>query len=270
MEHTEYLKRREELIKIRTDSFISFDKAVLSLATGGLALSITFLDKIGSPFSAATYILIFLTWLSFLVVILANLLSYHFAKANMWEKIRELDDKYKQELNQAQPALIDPPVKPAIAEPAVEPETEKQFWQRRATEICNSAAVYVFVAGVVFFTAYVIQIQRYNYARMVLQKPKEESVMSLDRKAGLTEVTAPIAKPASLGPLNNGLTEAPAAVSRQAVPNHPPSMQLERRGQTEVPQAVAAPTKPTVAPAQPSTPAQPPVASPAKPQNTGG
>jgi len=260
MEHPEYLMRRDELVKIRTDSFISFDRAVLSLATGGLALSVTFLDKIGAPFNKSSYFLIIATWLSLFVVILANLLSYHFAKANMWEKIQELDDRYKRELEQSTPTPIDPPRKPDV---------EKQFWQRKATDICNDTAFYAFFVGIAFFTVYIIQIQMNNYNKTVVQQPKEESVMSLKKTAGLTEVSAPVAKQPSIGPLNNGLTEVRAPITQRIregqteVPAAVSRMQSGTRGQTEIPQAVVAPAKPAAQPAiQAQTPAAPPVSSP--------
>ena len=98
MDHQEYLKRRDELVKIRTDSHDSFDKAVLSLATGSLALSVAFLDKIGAPFSRLTFSLIFATWITLFLVILANLLSYLFAKSNMDQKIQQLDETYRKEI----------------------------------------------------------------------------------------------------------------------------------------------------------------------------
>ena len=137
MSYEEYLKRRDELLKIRTDSSDSFDKAVLSLATGSLALSIAFLDKIGAPFNRITYCLIFATWISLFGVILTNLLSYLFAKSNMDRKIQYLDDKYRDEIDSNQPS------KPAV---------EKTFWQRTATNICNSLALVFFFISMLFFS----------------------------------------------------------------------------------------------------------------------
>ncbi|MBN1362167.1 MAG: restriction endonuclease [Sedimentisphaerales bacterium] len=90
MKHDEYLKRRDELLQIRMDSFSSFDKAILSLATGSLALSIAFLDKIGQPFNCFSFVLILFAWIFFFVVILFNLASYLFARQNMDRKIAEL------------------------------------------------------------------------------------------------------------------------------------------------------------------------------------
>jgi type VI protein secretion system component VasF len=139
MFHEEYLKRRDELLSIRTDSMGSFDKTILSLATGGLALSIVFLDKIGAPFDVATYQLIAATWLSLLGVIIANLLSYIFAKWNMDRKIKQLDDRYR--------------------DPKPESNTvEKTFWQRTATDVLNYLALACFVLAVLFFTVYLHRI----------------------------------------------------------------------------------------------------------------
>jgi hypothetical protein len=93
MNHEEYMKRRAELLAIRDDSFEAFDKSILTLSTGCLALSITFLDKIGRPFNKITFILIFASWLAFLIVIVFNLASYLFAKWNMDKKIDELNQR---------------------------------------------------------------------------------------------------------------------------------------------------------------------------------
>jgi hypothetical protein len=197
MDHTDYLKRRDEFLKIRTDSFNSFDKAVLSLATGSLALSITFLDKIGAPFNKLTYIFIFITWASLFVVILANLLSYLFAKSNMDRKIDELDDKYKAEIK---------------APPTTKEAAEKIFWQRRATNICNNIAFVTFFVSIIFFISYIVAIQIHNYDQAQLEK-KEEAGMLIKKPtplkeiiAGATEAKAPVARKV----ITEGATETPA------------------------------------------------------------
>jgi len=78
--HDEYLKRRDEFLKIRESSQSSFDKSVLNLSTGGLVLTITFLDKIGKPFDLPSYWAIGLTWIFLFLTIFFNVLSYFFAK----------------------------------------------------------------------------------------------------------------------------------------------------------------------------------------------
>ncbi len=103
MKECEYLKRRDELLGIRMDSFNSFDKAILTLATGSLALSVTFLEEIGKPFSVVTFGLILGVWIAFLLVIFLNLLSYYFARVNMDKKISDLDQRYRKELENNEP-----------------------------------------------------------------------------------------------------------------------------------------------------------------------
>ena len=150
MDYDEYIKRRDELLGIRMDSFRSFDKAILSLSTGSLALSITFLDRIGKPFSRATFTLIAFAWVLFFLVIVFNLGSYYFARANMDRKIAELDARYQRELDSKIP----------------DTSPEAVFWHNRATSFCNTGAFITFVAGVLFFVLYIITIQTNNYAKL--------------------------------------------------------------------------------------------------------
>ena len=128
MDHQEYLKRRAELLAIREDSFEAFDKSILTISTGCLALSVAFLDKIGKPFNKVTFFLIFASWAAFLMVLVFNLASYLFAKSNMDKKINELDKKYKKELKTKK----------------VDDAPETIYWQNKATRACNNAAFIAF------------------------------------------------------------------------------------------------------------------------------
>jgi len=230
MTHEEYLKRRDELLKIRTKSFDAFDKAILSLATGSLALSVTFLDKIGKPFNLLTITLIFISWAAFFLVIVANLLSYLFAKANMDRKIRELDAIYKKEIDSGLPVT----------------EVEKIFWQRKATDICNMCAFVFFVFGVAAFTYYIIEVQRNNYANLKATQEKGEKQMVIKKtNDGLTEAKAPIAAPKTT-PNVGGRTEVPQALSKLASDQPSDINKIGSgpdfiRGLTEAPQAVQRP-----------------------------
>lgn len=227
--HDEYLKRRDELLKIRTDSLGSFDKAVLSLATGSIALSIAFLDKIGTPFNGWTICLISLSWGAFLLVILANLSSYLLAKWNMDRKIKELDDTYRKATKRTK------------TESTV-PHGEKTFWQKMATDVCNIMAFVLFFLGMLMFTLYIVEIQWHNF-----QTPRalqaQEAAMSMKKTGGVTEVAAPVARQT----LNEGKTEAPRAVPAPRAPEVVGP--TETRGLTEAPAA---------APKPPATPAPSP------------
>jgi len=202
MNHDEYLKRRDELVAIRADSFDSFDKHIVTLSTGCLAISITFLDKIGKPFNKATFVLIVASWIAFLVVLLFNLASYLFAKLNMDKKIAEIDKKYKKEL-----------------------ETEKEddapetfYWQHKVTKFCNNAAFVVFLIGVCTIVIYVSLIQYNNYSIMK-EINKETRVMSENKKmqinCGKTASPKAVNMPVDV---TKGKTEAPQAVNRPSKP----------------------------------------------------
>jgi len=209
MTEDEYIKRRDELLRIRTDSFSSFDKAILSLATGSLALSIAFLDKIGEPFSCATFACIFLAWVFFFLVVLLNLGSYYCARANMDRKIDHLDARYKQELSSE----------------TADPSPEQVFWQRRATARCNTGAFIAFAAGVMFFVIYIATIQAKNYAELNVKTGKEQAM------------------PKEKQPLKEGQTESPEAVSPVTDKAVLPTSNITK-GETEAPQAVLRPVTP--------------------------
>ena len=230
MKHEEYIKRRDELLAIRMESFSSFDKAVLSLSTGSLALSIAFLDKIGEPFSAATFSLIVFTWVSFFLVFLFNLGSHYFARANMDCKISELDSRYKKELDEGR----------------ADNSAEAVFWQNRATTYCNTGALIAFTVGVFFFISYIVIIQSNNYSQLKANIGKENmmSEENVPLKEGQTEspraISQMVHNPGDI--ITHGAVEPPQAVLSPVTPD---------RGATEAPQAVLSPAKPS-GPVQPA------------------
>jgi len=242
MDHSEYLKRRNELLRIRTGSFEAFDKAVLSLATGSLGLSIVFLDKIGKPFDFWTVLLICLSWGAFFLVIFANLFSYFFARQNMDRKMGELDSNYQEEIDTGKPVE----------------GVEKNFWQRRATNICNLLALVFFVFGVLSFTVYIIKIQHRNYSNMMQEKEKNMSEQENKAKSESKTQAPKVAKITDSKELHKaGQTEASQAISNRKIPKEAVKGQTEtgqaiskpnalketiKEGQTEAPQAVNKPS----------------------------
>jgi hypothetical protein len=213
VEHNDYLKRRDELLSIRMDSFTSFDKAVLSLATGSLALSMTFLEKIGKPFDLLTFRLILLAWVAFFIVIILNLCSYLFARANMDRKIKELDSRYQRELDTGQE----------------DKSREAVFWHNRATRACNTGALLAFGIGVLFFMMYVMKIQAKNYGDLQSNVAEKENNMANEERQNLGE----------------GKTEAPRAISSRTPSNAPSTGKVITHGATEAPQAVLRPVTPS-------------------------
>jgi len=152
MLHDEYTDRRNELLTIQNDSFESFDKTILALATGALALSIAFLDKVGTPFNLITLTLLSLAWAALVLALVFNLVSFQFAILNASRAIDELDERYKKWL------LTKRPETNAV---------KKESWQNRATKTCNGASLSFFILGVSFFMFYAFFIQMHKYQSLI-------------------------------------------------------------------------------------------------------
>lgn len=208
MDHDEYLKRREELLDIRMDSFSSLDKAILTLSTGSLVLSVTFLEKIGKPFNLLTLFLILMAWAAFFLGIIFNLCSYWFARANMDRKIEELNRTYLNEL--------------ICGREGDSPEGVCR--EKRATCFCNTAALATFFVGVLLFLAYSVTIQAKNYCDLKPSVEKEKTMADGKQQN-----------------LNEGKTEVPKAISKTIKPVDT----IIKHGATEPPQAILRPTGPS-------------------------
>jgi hypothetical protein len=218
MDHEEYLKRRDELLAIRDDSFKAFDKSILTISTGCLALSVTFLDKIGRPFNKVTFFLIFASWTAFLIVFVFNLASYLFAKSNMDKKINELDNKYRKELKTKK----------------VDDAPEIVYWQKKITRFCNQSAFIMFCIGVFTILIYISLIQINNYSIFMKKNHKETKVMSENKKTQINEGKIEISKEVDTTiDVTKAITEAPQAVSKPS---------NTTAGKTETPQSVIKPT----------------------------
>lgn len=157
----EYDERRLELVKIRSDSIDSFDKALLQVSTGALVITITFIDKIGKPYDDFTNGLLIIFWSLFLSVILVNIFSYWSAKKNMDFKIQDIDDRYKES-----PDDWDK-----------EPEHFSKW--KSCTEICNHVALSCFFVGAILFFVYAYIVQMHNYQMI---SKKEATIMADDKK----------------------------------------------------------------------------------------
>ena len=137
IKHDEYLKRRDELMKIRESSQDSFDKAILYLSTGGLVLSVTFLSEIGKPYDVFTYWLIDSVWFFLLLTTVLNVLSYYFAKRNMGDKLNKLDFSYRNKIE----------------------GDEEDSGYKKWVERCNDLSLLTFMMAFLLFVVFVSLIQ---------------------------------------------------------------------------------------------------------------
>jgi|GEM_PF-6687663 len=205
--HDEYLKRRDEFLKIRESSQDSFDKTVLYLATGGLVLSITFMSQIGRPFDPVTRILIALVWLSLVLTIMLNVTSYLFAKWNMEDKIKQIDSNYDKWLGSDHKGQI---------------ESEKDSIWKNRTEKCNVFSISSFVFSVILFFVFVVLVQYNDYAKNCDAEKEVKQTMSEQKSTksyGLTEAASAIKKVVASSTSEKGLTEATPAISKPVPDN---------------------------------------------------
>ena len=76
MSESAYFQERTTLIEMEQKSADQHDKAILTVATGGLALLITFLEKIAPHPDPATFTYLGTSWACFALSIIAILLSF--------------------------------------------------------------------------------------------------------------------------------------------------------------------------------------------------
>lgn len=135
-----YIRRRDEFNKIRSDTINSVDKIILTLSTGALVLSITFLDKIGKPINCFSFFILILSWCVLMFSLLTNILSFIFAKINIENKIQDLDEKYEKHREDKKDFV------------------EKNFVWEKLTDFCNYFSLFSFLIGIIGFFIYALII----------------------------------------------------------------------------------------------------------------
>lgn len=92
----EYLKEREILVHLEMEAYRNFDKILLTLSSGAIALSVAFIDKVYYMF---LYLIIF-SWILWLVSIFLQLISLFITPKAMREEIIILNEQYKDDLKE--------------------------------------------------------------------------------------------------------------------------------------------------------------------------
>jgi magnesium-transporting ATPase (P-type) len=98
-EYQVYLEERKQLITVERDTAQQFDKAILTLAAGALALSITFINQIApNPRPHSVYFLIG-AWILFCASLLSTLTSFLTSQVACRKQRDILDDKISSKKN---------------------------------------------------------------------------------------------------------------------------------------------------------------------------
>lgn len=92
-EYQDYLDERKELVISERETACQFDKAILTLAAGALALSITFINYIAPTPKPSSICLLIIAWTFFGISILSTLISFLTSQAACRRQREILDDK---------------------------------------------------------------------------------------------------------------------------------------------------------------------------------
>ncbi len=91
-----YFRERTILVEMEQKSADQHDKAILAIASGGLALSVTFLKDIAPHPLPETWKYLGISWVCFVVSILAILLSFLTSQSACRKQRDFLDDQYQK------------------------------------------------------------------------------------------------------------------------------------------------------------------------------
>jgi hypothetical protein len=114
-----YVKERETLNHSSLEISGRYDKSVLFLSGGALALSVTFIEKIAPSPVAWTFVLLATAWLLLIACVVLELYALATSQTAINEQIRLLDGEYDQFLQDAganTPTGVAKTVPPAAAE----------------------------------------------------------------------------------------------------------------------------------------------------------
>ena len=88
-----YLKEEEDISKRELSNVENLDKAILSLSSAGLGLSLVFIKNVVELSKANHVWVLYGSWLMFVIAITSTLLSYLFGQHAL-NKQREFNEKY--------------------------------------------------------------------------------------------------------------------------------------------------------------------------------
>ena len=138
MDRKEYLSERHTLIQLEMEAYRSFDKTILAISSGSIALSVSMIDRFQH---AALWCLPIASWSFWLLSILFQIISYWATSKAMQEEQIILGEQYKDD-------SVDP--------------RENQY--RGIPTQYNLAALIALVMGMLLFLAF-IAINLHNIIR---------------------------------------------------------------------------------------------------------
>ncbi len=126
--YEQYIKQDEELSKRDLSNVENLDKAILSLSSAGLGLSLVFIRNVVKLAEASHVWLLHLSWLMFVLAIISTLSSYLFGQRAL-DKQREFNEKYYLEGD--------------------EDAGQQKSFASRATGVLSYVSVFAYIAAVI-------------------------------------------------------------------------------------------------------------------------
>jgi hypothetical protein len=143
-----YIKDRDALRKDSLEVSGRYDRAILALAGGALALSITFLEKIAPHPAAWTFLVLGAAWITLIASVLLELYALALTQTVTNEQIRVGDEEYRL-------YLLSLPEHPQLPAPLKPPQTLEAMERRRAsTRSCNDWSRWLLTIGVLLLCGF--------------------------------------------------------------------------------------------------------------------
>jgi len=96
-----YQRTRDDLLKRQLSNSENFDKAILTLSSAGLGLSLTFIKHVVQFDAAQNHWLLVLSWVMFVLSILVTLVSFHISQAGIAKQLEIAEDYYLKDVKDA-------------------------------------------------------------------------------------------------------------------------------------------------------------------------
>ena len=170
-----YVRERTLLIEMEQKSADQHDKAILAVASGGLALSVTFLKDIAPHPLPETLKFLGLSWICFVIGILTILLSFQTSQSACRKQRDFLDNRYRS---------------------GSDSQEEKNLWASGTNWLNWASYVLVFLA-VVFFTFFswlnIVKGDQEIMTGRPVNQQIQSRVKPIEVKGGAVPPKAPVA-----------------------------------------------------------------------------
>ena len=133
--YEQYIKQDDELSKRDLSNVENLDKAILSLSSAGLGLSLVFIRNVVKLAEASHVWFLYVSWLMFVFAIISTLSSYLFGQSAL-DKQRELIEKYYLDGD--------------------EDAGQQIPWQSRITRCLSYVSVFTYIAAVSFTALFIV------------------------------------------------------------------------------------------------------------------